>query len=175
MKSKSENIYCFDSSALLDIHRYYPRTVIPDLWAETEQLFTDGRIVSHSIVFDEIVPASGSKDEIARLVSNHKASFFPITNRQGQLALQILQQFPRLIDPLAKKDQADPWVIALVLERMESEGLFGAKSDYVVVSAESERSSQKIPAVCKHFDVRHMNLFQFFTDNGWQLSLTKKS
>ena len=100
-------------------------------------------------------------------------SFFPISNRQGQLALQILQQFPRLIDAQAKKDQADPWVIALILERMEAVGLFGSKSDYVVVSSESERSSHKIPAVCKHFDVRHMNLFQFFADNGWQLTINK--
>ena len=125
------------------------------------------------MVYDEIVPTSGTKDEIAVLVANYKDSFFPISNRQGQLALQILQQFPRLIDAQAKKDQADPWVIALILERMEAVGLFGSKSDYVVVSSESERSSHKIPAVCKHFDVRHMNLFQFFADNGWQLTINK--
>ncbi|MGH9949082.1 MAG: hypothetical protein ACRD6X_18075, partial [Pyrinomonadaceae bacterium] len=62
---------------------YYPRAVIPELWAETEQLFKDGRIISHSIVYDEIVPTSGSKDAIATLVSKHKASFIPISNRQG--------------------------------------------------------------------------------------------
>ena len=174
MKSSRENIFCVYSSALLDINRYYPSGVIPGLWHELEQLFKDGRIISHSIVYDEIVPKSGSKDEIATLVSNYAEAFIPISNRQGQLALQILQQFPRLIDPLAKKDQADPWIIAMVLEHMETEGLFGSKSDYVVVSAESERSSQKIPAVCQYFDVRHMNLFQFFQDNERQLSLTKK-
>lgn len=174
MKSKSDNIYSIDSSALIDIKWYYPRAVIPDLWVELESLFKSGRIFSHEMVYDEIVPKSGSKDEIAALISKYKGSFVPISNRQGQLALQILQQFPRLIDVQAKRDEADPWLIALVLERMESEGLFGTKSDYVVVSAESERKAYKIPAVCKHFHVRHMNLFEFFADNGWQLSLTKK-
>ena len=174
MKSKANNIYSIDSSVLITLNRYYPASVIPDLWSQLEDLFKADRVFSHEMVYDEIVPASGTKDEIASLISRYKNSFFPISNRQGQLALQILTQFPRLIDVQAKKDQADPWIIALVLERMESEGLFGEKSDYVVVSAESEKSPNKIPAACKHYSVRHMNLFEFFEDNGWQLSLTKK-
>ena len=127
------------------------------------------------MVYDEIVPASGSKDDIGKLISKNKSSFFAITNRQGQLALQILANFPRLIDARAKKDEADPWIISLVIEKMEEENLFGNDSDFVVVSAESEKSETKIPAVCKYYKVRHMNLFQFFEDNGWEFSMVKKS
>jgi hypothetical protein len=36
------------------------------------------------------------------------------------------------------------------------------------------KSDMKIPAVCKHFKVRHMNLFQFFDDNGWEFVMSKK-
>ena len=123
---------------------------------------------------DEIVPATGIHDELGKWIAKHKSSFYPITNRQGQLALQILSNFPRLIDPRSKKDEADPWIIALVVEKMEEENLFGKDSDFVIVSAESERSVTKIPAVCKHYNVRHLNLFEFFEDNGWEFSMTKR-
>ena len=169
------NIYYIDSSALITVNRYYPSKVFPDLWKYFEELLKKKRIFSHEMVFDEIVPVSGPKDEIGKLIARHKSSFCPITNKQGQLALKILANFPRLIDPRAKKDEADPWIIALVIEKMDELNLFGKDSDFVVVSAESEKSDTKIPAVCKHFKVRHMNLFQFFEDNGWEFTTSKKT
>lgn len=173
MKLK-ENVYCVDSSALITINRYYPKTVFPDLWVHLEGLFQNMKIYSHQMVYDEIVPASGPADEIGRLFSKYKSSFKSITNRQGQLALQILTNFPKLIDPRARRDQADPWIIALVLEKMEQENLFGKDFDSIIVSAESEKSESKIPAVCKYYQIRHYNLFQFFEDNGWEFSVRKK-
>lgn len=172
MKSK-KNIYFIDSSALITVNRFYPSRIFPDLWKSIEELFVHKNIFSHEMVFEEIVPSSGPKDEIGKLISKYKSAFYPITNKQGQLALKILANFPRLIDPRAKKDEADPWIIALVIEKMEELNLFGKDSDYVVVSAESEKSDTKIPAVCKYFKVRHMNLFQFFEDNGWEFSMKK--
>ncbi|TAL60429.1 MAG: DUF4411 family protein [Bacteroidetes bacterium] len=174
MKSEN-NIYFIDSSALITVNRYYPSKVFPDLWKYIEELLKRKRMLSHEMVFDEIVPTSGPKDEIGKLIAKHKSSFCPITNKQGQLALKILSNFPRLIDPRAKKDEADPWIIALVIEKMEEVSLFGKDSDFVVVSAESEKSDTKIPAVCKYFKVRHMNLFQFFEDNGWEFTTSKKT
>lgn len=150
MKSKIPNIYCFDSSALITVNRFYPARLMPDLWKHLEELFKRKRVMSHDMVYNEIVPATGARDEIGKLIAKHKSSFYPISNRQGQLALQILANFPTLIDPRSKKDEADPWIIALVIEKMEEESLFGEDSDYAVVSAESEKSSTKIPAVCKH-------------------------
>ncbi|MCJ7448983.1 MAG: DUF4411 family protein [Bacteroidales bacterium] len=174
MKSE-DNIYFIDSSALITDNRFYPKKVIPDLWIYIEELFQQKKLCSHDMVYNEIIPSSGPKDDIGKLIHKFKSSFYPITNKQGQLALQILANFPRLIDPRAKKDEADPWIIALVIEKMEAVDIFGNASDYVVVSAESEKSDTKIPAVCKHFKVRHMNLFQFFDANGWEFVMNKKS
>ena len=175
MKSESSNIYCFDSSALIWINRYYPSRLIPDLWLQLEELFKHRKIISHDIVYGEIVPTSGTKDEIAKLGAKYKSSFLPITNVQGQLALQILTAFPRLIDPNLKKDQADPWIVALVIERMQEQNLFGKDSEYVVVSTEKSESNTKIPAVCKHFKVRHMYLFEFCEDNNWQVKMSYRT
>ena len=58
---------------------------------------------------------------------------------------------------------------------MEEISLFGNDSDYVIVSPESENNPNRIPDVCKYYQVRHLNLFEFFEDNGWQFSLSKKS
>ncbi len=174
MKSEDENKYCIDSSAFITMHRYYPHRILPDLWMQLEELFKKKRILSHDMVYEEIVPDSGSKDMLSKLITKYKSSFYSITNRQGQLALEILANFPRLIDPRSKKDEADPWVIALVIEKMKGVNLFGKESDIVIVSAESEKSDTKIPAVCKHYDVRHMNLFEFFENNNWQFSIRKK-
>lgn len=173
MKSEN-NIYFIDSSALITVNRFYPSSVFPDLWKHIDELFKKKRMFSHDMVYDEIIPSSGPKDDIGKLISKHKSSFYPITNKQGQLAVKILATFPRLIDPRAKKDEADPWIIALVIEKMEEENLFGKDSDFVLVSAESEKSDTKIPAVCRHFKVRHLNLFQFFEDNGWEFSMKKR-
>jgi len=116
MKSEN-NIYFIDSSALITINRYYPSSIFPDLWKHLEELFRQQKMFSHDMVYDEIVSDSGPKDDIGRLIAKYKSSFFSITNKQGKLALEILANFPRLIDPRAKRDEADPWIIALVIEK----------------------------------------------------------
>lgn len=171
MQSERKNIFCIDSSALITVNRFYPARFLPDLWLQIEDLFSRKVIISHEIVYNEIVPKSGVKDDIGKLIAKYKSSFLPITNRQGQLAVKILATFPRLIDPRSTKDEADPWIIAMVMEKMEDENLFGKDSDYIVVSSESEKSDSKIPAVCKHFQVRHMNLFEFFETNRWRFAM----
>lgn len=173
MKRRSQNIYCFDTSALVTMHRYYPIRILPDLWDNIEDLFKTQRVRSHDFVYDEIVPAKGTKDELAKLISKHQKCFLPITKKQAMVVPEILSLFPHLIDPRSKKDQADPWIIALVIELMQEENLFGEESEFVIVSTESEISPNKIPAVCKHYKVRHMNLFEFYEDNGWKFSVSK--
>ncbi len=175
MKRKSGNIYCIDTSALITMHRYYPIRIIPDLWKNLEDLFKQGIILSHDFVYDEIVPETDTKDDLARFVSKHKTCFRSISKRQAQLVTEILSHFKQLIDPRTKKDQADPWIIAMVVEKMEEISLFGKESDFVIVSTESEKSPHKIPAVCRHYKVRHMNLFEFFEDNDWRFSLSMKN
>lgn len=174
MKRSLGNIYCMDTSALVTMHRYYPMRILPDLWKQLEDIFKHDKILSHDFVYDEIVPDKERKDDLAKLVSNYKECFKPISKRQAQLVPEILTLFPQLIDPRSKRDQADPWIIAMVLEIMEDINLFGKESDFVLVSTESEQRPNKIPAVCKHYNIRHMNLFEFFEDNDWQFYIKTK-
>jgi hypothetical protein len=176
MKHKSENIYYVDTSALITMQRYYPIEMLPDLWKHLEELFLSGRIGSHDFVYNEIVPTDKKavKDDLANLISKYKNNFKPISKRQVEIVKEIITLFPGLIKPQSKKDEADPWIIAMVIEMMEETNLFEQDSDFVIISMESKKSSNKIPAVCKHYRVRHMNLFEFFEDNDWQFTLSKK-
>jgi hypothetical protein len=169
MKSEKEIIFCMDTSALITMHRFYPRSVIPDLWHELEKLFKTKSVISHDFVFDEIVPENGETDELGKMISKYKSNFKAITKRQAQLVPEILLKFPKLIDPDIIKDQADPWLIAMLKEIKE--GLFEEQSEYVLVSTESEKKQTKIPAACKFYSLKHMNLFQFFDANNWRLRM----
>lgn len=79
-------------------------------------------------------------------MSNFKSAFRPVSQRQMDLLPDILNHFPKLIDEQAEKEQADPYLIAMLIEIMEERGMFGASSDYIIVSTESERSPHKLPA-----------------------------
>ncbi len=173
MKQDKEKIFCIDTSALVRMHQFYPKTIIPDLWDLLGNLFKNKKIISHDFVYDEIVPASGTKDDLAVFVSNFKSNFFSITKVQAQLIPEILTDFPQLIDPKSKKDQADPWLISMVRELNNSLNLFGNDSVYSIVSEESTASSTKIPAACKHYNIQHLTLFEFYKVNGWKLSISE--
>jgi hypothetical protein len=99
--------------------------------------------------------------------------FKPMTAVQAKYVSSIVNEFPKLIDPYSEKDQADPWLIALVLEERANPTFFNSNTNITIVSQENTLSSCKIPAVCKRHDIQHFNLFDFFNDNGWKLKLEK--
>jgi hypothetical protein len=156
------------------MHRFYPLRIIPDLWTHLEELFTKKKILAHQIVFDEIVPKSGKKDELAKWLTGFRANFISTSQRQLELVPDVLSNFPKLIDPESEKDQADPWMVAMLVEIMEQDGMFGDQSDYVMVTTESEKRSTRLPAACKRYNIRHMNLFEFFEANEFEFSVKKK-
>ncbi|UBM61550.1 DUF4411 family protein [Candidatus Sulfidibacterium hydrothermale] len=173
MKSDAREIYCIDASAFITMHRFYPLRLMPDLWRYLEELFEKKKILSHQIVFDEIVPKSGKKDELAQWLTAFRANFISTSQRQLELVPDVLSNFPKLIDPESEKDQADPWMVTMLIEIMEQDGMFGDQSNYVMVTTESEKRATRLPAACRHYNIRHMNLFQFFEANGFEFTVKK--
>ena len=174
MKFNAREIFCIDASAFITMHRFYPIRMIPDLWSYLENLFNDKKILSHQIVFDEIVPKTGKKDELAHWLCNFNSNFISTSQRQLELVPDVLNNFPKLIDVEWEKDQADPWLVAMLVEIMEQDGMFGDQSDYIMVTTESERQATKLPAACEHYNIRHMNLFEFFEANEFEFIVKKK-
>lgn len=168
MPNEPPRIYCIDTSAFITMHRYYSYDLVTELWDDLlMKLFQDDRAFSHRLVFEEIEPT----DDLGRWATKKESCFLPITQRQTELVGQILARFPNLIDYTKEIDEADPWVVALAIEKIESSTLLEDYSQVTVVSTESKKSSKRIPAVCHAFGVPHMNLKEFFAANGWKLKM----
>lgn len=169
MSDGKEKIYCFDTSIFTSLNRIHNIIPIPDFWELLEKLFKDGKIISHEYVFDEIKPG----DFIGKWVQDKKQYFIGLSDKQFDNVQKILKQFPDFIDPKLEKNQADPWVIALAMEKAEEQDLFKKNTMIYVVSQEKISSTKRIPAVCRAFKIEHFNLEAFLKDNGMRFGIIK--
>lgn len=173
MSSNQEKIYCFDSSIFISLNRIHNYVPILDVWDELEKLFKAGRLISHEFVYDEFNPERKNPDFLAKWIKDKKQYFLGITDKQVELTGKILEKFPTLINSENEKNQADPWIVALAIEKMEEITLFEQNTLIYVISQEKISSPKRIPAVCKEFKVPHMNLDAFIKDNGWRFGIIK--
>jgi len=174
MNQKKSLIFCFDTSAFVDIHRHLAR-LIPRLYPELDKLFNSGRLISHKIVFQEITTQSKKPDSLTKWIQPKEAFFKDISLQQTLIVSEIVQKFPTLIHYNKEKDDADPWLVALVLERRSTPSLFSSLQDFAIVSNESTFIPNRLPAVCKHYSIRHFDLPEFFKANGWSINLQTTS
>jgi len=174
MNQNRSLIFCFDTSAFVDVHRHLVR-LIPQLYPELDKLFNSGRLISHKIVFQEITTRSKKPDSLTKWILPKEAFFKDISLQQTLLVSEIVQQFPALIHYNKEKDDADPWLIALVLEQRSTPNLFSNLQDFAIVSNESALIPNRLPDACKHYSIKHLDLPDFFKANGWSLSLQTPS
>ncbi len=168
-----DTVFCIDSSSFIYLHRFYPPGFSKDIWDEFEELFHNGRIISHIIVFEELTTRSKKPDPLTKWILLKKQYFRGFTTAQAQHVAEIINQFPGLIDPQREKDEADPWLIAMAIEEQAQSNLFCPERKVIVVSEESRNKPQKIPAVCKHFGLDHLTLLQFCDYHGWKFVIKK--
>jgi len=174
MNQKKSLIFCFDTSAFVDIHRHLSR-LIPQLYPELDKLFNSGRLISHKIVFNEITTRSTKPDSLTKWILPKEAFFKDISLQQALFVSEIVQKFPALIHYVKEKDDADPWLIALVIEQRSTPSLFSSLQDFAIVSTEGTNIPGHLPDACSHYSVKHLDLPGFFEANGWSLSLQKAS
>jgi len=167
---KQDTVFCFDTSAFVDIHRYLVR-LIPQLYPQLDRLFNSGRLISHKRVFEEITTRSKRPDSLTRWIRPKEALFEDISPQQALLVSEIVQKFPTLIHYNKEKDDADPWLIAMVLERRSAPDLFSGLQDFAIVSTESALTPNRLPDVCNHYSIKHFDLPDFFKANGWSVDL----
>ncbi len=163
-------IFCVDTSAFVDIYRYLIK-FIPQLYSELDNLFNSGLLISHEIVYDEITTRSKKPDRLTKWILPKRAFFKEINLQQTLLVSSIVQRFPTLIHYNKEKNDADPWLVATVLELKSYPDFFSTLYEYVIVSAESALIPNRLPAVCKHYSIRHMDINEFFSANGWSIQL----
>jgi hypothetical protein len=154
----------------VDIHRHLVR-LIPQLYLELDKLFNSGRLISHKIVFEEITTSSKKPDSLTKWIRPKEAFFKDISFQQALLVSEIVQKFPTLIHYNKEKNDADPWLIALVIEQRSMPDIFSSLQDFAIVSNESGFIANHLPAVCKYYSIKHFDLPDFFKANGWSINL----
>ncbi len=161
-----EDVYCIDSSSLMELQRRYPRRRFPGVWQKLEGLIRAVRLIAPREVLKEILQGD---DELARWAKRHRGMFKPVDAEQARAVAEVLAHCDSLIDPLSERPQADPFVIALARTGGDPGGgrsLFRPR--HIAVTEEGRNHPRKIPQVCAHFGIECIRLLDLFDREGWK-------
>jgi hypothetical protein len=150
--------YCIDTSALIAAwyERYKPNR-FPKLWEQLDQLITEGRLMSSTLVLREC--SKQRSEELHGWLKPREAMFAtPDETVQGQVD-HIVNTYTALVAAGKEKFQADPFVIAQA-----------KVNGYTVITEETGIGSLgKIPGVCAAMKVECINLMQLIDEEDWVL------
>lgn len=149
--------YCIDTSALIDLKETYSRDVFPSVWADVEKFISQGRFIAPLEVLNEL---QQKDDELLKWAQNHRKMFKDLDNEQQQHVRDILNDFPKLVDPSKMVPDADPFIISLAM----SEGCIVITSEKM--SAPGSRKTG-IPNACQKFNIKCVSLREFFREQKW--------
>ena len=153
-------IYCIDTSAWLDGWvRDYPPDVFPSLWDKLAECVAAGVLKCSEEVYVEL---EKKDDGVHDWLKARKEVVVPIDEEIQSIVLELLAEYPRLVDTHRNRSQADPFVIATA-ERLGK--------GTVVVTGEKRRGkldTPKIPDVCDVRGIRPITFLEMLRDLGWK-------
>ena len=142
--------YIFDSNIFINLQRRQPIDIYPSVWDKIGSLMEGGIIISSREVFDEI---TGSDDDLSKWAKKRIEYFLASDTDVQNSVREILKQHRGLVEGGRKKNNADPFVIALAQ-------ITGCS----VITEEVRSNSQqapKIPNVCEVVGVNYMDFVGF--------------
>ncbi len=159
--------YCIDTSALIDAwYEYFPPDLFEPVWNTLSEMCEREDIVSVEMVMDEL---RAQDDDLQKWAGQFESLSYPLDAELQQTVRHVMDSCstdPRtgLVIPTSPKSGADPFVIALALNK-----------GIPVVSQENARTDQnqrlKLPDACRLMGVRHMNLLEMARAEGWKFDL----
>lgn len=166
-------LYIIDTSSLIDMNLHYPMSTFKSVWRRVEELIIEGRLVSSVVVFDEIIRKD---DTIKQWADRYNDMLF---QESTQYVLEqvgvILKKFPKLINPNSESEQADPFLIAMALDKKDGPQQTLIDYDVCIVTEEKmprfqgKRSKKiKIPEVCQSFNIPCISLVDMIVKEGWE-------
>lgn len=94
--------------------------------------------------------------------------FKDITPQQIEIMRDVASKFPELIDP-DKDIDADPWLIALALEREKQRKLIPQNEIKVIVTEEKFKPHKvNIPFVCQRLGIEYTNIIGLMRKERWK-------
>ncbi|HUC38932.1 MAG TPA: DUF4411 family protein [Candidatus Acidoferrum sp.] len=171
------NVYCIDSSSLIDMQRYYPIKRVQKYWSLLDGLVQNGRLIAPLEVFKEIAKPY---EPYPWCHGHRKAKRLFISRFQGKYTSvqKIISECPGLIDPnKPTSTQADPYVIALVqyaATRLVQSTLNSTRSrnTYIVLTEEQgtgNTNKYKIPDACKKYNIAYYSMRKLLDLENWTL------
>jgi hypothetical protein len=146
--------YCVDTSGWLDgWQRHYPNDVFPTLWQRLHDRISAGEIIASEEVYVEL---ARKDDELHAWMQGRKQMLVPLDEDIQTRAAALLGEYPRLVDTLRNRSNADPFVIATAISR-------GA----IVVTGEvatGRMDKPRIPDVCNAKGIRCMTFLQMIRE-----------
>ena len=145
-----DTVYIFDSNIFINLQRRQPIDVYPSVWEKISDLMKNGVIISSREVFDEI--AIGD-DMLVEWVKQRKEYFIQSEVNLQNRVRAILRDHRGLVEGGKKKNNADPFVIALAQE-------YGG----IIVTEEARSNSvqaPKIPNVCDEYNIECLDFVGF--------------
>ena len=128
-----------------------------------DELIKKDRLISHKFVLDEL---SKRSDGAYRWAKDRKIMFKDITPRQIEIMRDVASKFPELIYP-DKDIDADPWLIALALEREKQRKLI-PQIEVIVTEEKFKPNKVNIPFVCQKLGIEYTNLIGLMRKEGWK-------
>ncbi len=157
-------VYIIDASSLIEMKDKYPKNIFPSVWSKMEGLYKQERLIAPEEVKEELLD-----DELKNWIKDKKDMFIKPDDEQMEIIKEILGKFSFLAKPEKPGGpNADPWIIALAikLKNQKKQGLFNI--EYIIVTEESKKSPNKIPAVARHYGIECVNLKELFEREGWK-------
>ena len=151
--------YSIDTSSIIHARRrVYPPDIFPSLWDKIEGLIQEQILVATEEVLHEL---ERQDDEIYRWARQQTEMFIPIDHEIQPIVSGVLLQHPNLIDVRRNRSGADPFVIALAIQRGSA-----------VVTQEvptNNPSRPHIPDVCAPFSIPCVDILRLIRQQGWTI------
>jgi hypothetical protein len=131
------------------------------VWDRLDELIEHQRLMAPKQVLEEL---QGQDDYLLRWARKRKRMFARTSLELVRRVQKIVNEFPRFVDPSQPIRAADPFVVALAIDR--SKGLLG--DEICVVTEEKYGLGRpRIPHVCEAYGLKYLTVHQVFVFEGW--------
>jgi hypothetical protein len=151
--------YCIDTSSLVNLHQWRPAVRFPKAWRRLATLMQTDRLIAPRAVLEEL---ARREDTLLTWARRRKSMFKKTTPSLVRRVREIIRRFPDLADINAASGSADPFVVALALEKSTLLG-----KAIVVTEEKYAPGRTRIPHVCQAYDLRYLTVHQLFLFEGW--------
>ena len=160
--------FILDTSSISQLFSSLSHRNFPTLWANFDRVAQDGQTVSVSAVRAELTALNRVANAVTHL-ENLNAQFFAAPTPQEENLVQQMTDAPSL------SAATNRWISKARRGRVDADPYLVAKARTATVPAtlvteesQDPEKTDRLPAVCRHFDLDCINLDEMMFRLGWR-------